>query len=422
MDGRADIVGFGRDADQHSWWRVHRRLVAAATGTALICAGITLGLLRSGRPQPLARAAQEQTMAVLLRGAPFHPDPRLGTLLLGGGAELRLLNVRGDVPGLLGLAHDMPTAWQSPIGPTATIREIASVAGGAAVLLGDGGNTGQPAIGDVFFIPLTSRGAGAPRLIARANYLAVALNRRDIWVEQAGARSSRAWLTDESGRRLSAVLKLHDQVLLGATVRGLLTQGPSGEGASLVSPDGGVFRPAGVPWDALVVAVGPDDVAWQAAYCRGPCSLNITSLRDGGDTVIPLPPRTLPVTYDPPPAAFDLAGQRLALAMEITNREDRTTGTSVYVADIGMRRLIRLPGGPIPLSTNPTVVGAVPAVSPDAVSLDWAGPGLWIVASNGDESQAAYWAGAGPLRVTAPMSGGAYPVSVASGATATSSG
>jgi hypothetical protein len=418
MDGGADILSFGRDANQPSWWRVHRRLVALAAATALICGGITLGLLLSGRPQPLARVAQQQAMAVLLRGAPFHPDPQVGTLLLGSGAELRLLNVRGDVPGPLSLAPDMTAAGQASIGSSA-IREIAPVAGGVAVLLGGEANTGQPAIGDVFFIPLTSRGAGAPRLIARANYLAVALNQRGIWVEQAGEPSGRAWLIDESGRRLSAVLELHSQVLLGATVRGLLTQGPSGEGASLISPASGVFRTAAIPRDALVVAVSPDDVAWQAADCRGRCSLNITSVRDGKDTVIPLPPRTLPVTYDSPPSAFDLAGRRLALAMETTNREDRTTATSVYVADIGRQRLIRLPGGPIPLSTIPVGLGAVPAGSPDVVSMHWAASGLWIVATDGEETQAAYWAGTGPLHVIAPMPGAAYTFGVASNATAT---
>jgi hypothetical protein len=420
MDGGADILSFGRDADEPSWWRVHRRLVAPAAVAALICGGITLGLLLSGRPQPLAGAAQEQTTAVLLRGAPFHPDPQLGAPLLGSGAELRLLNVRGGVPGPLSLAHDVTTAGQHSIGPSA-IREIASVSGGVAVLLGDEANTGQPAIGYVFFIPLTSRGTGTPRLIARANYMAIAPNQRDIWVEQAGEPPGRAWLIDEYGRRLSAVLKLHSQTLLGATVRGLLTQGPSGEGASLISPASGVVRMAAIPLDALVVAVGPNDVAWQAADCLGPCSLNITSLRDGKDAVIPLPPRTLPVTYDTPPSTFDLAGRRLALVMETTNGEDRTTATSVYVADIGRRRLIRLPGGPIPLSTIPTGLGAVPAGSPDIVSEHWAGSGLWIVATNGEETQAAYWAGAGPLHVIAPMPGAAYTFGVAFNATATAS-
>jgi hypothetical protein len=239
------------------------------------------------------------------------------------------------------------------------------VSGGVVALLSSDAPMGYPAIGDAFFIPVTARGAAAPRLMTRANYLAVALNQRDIWVERAsappGRGPGRTWLVDESGRRLSAALRLHGQVLLAATVRGLLTQGPSGEGASLISPASGVMHPAGVPGDALVVAAGPDDVAWQPAYCGAPCSLHIASLRDGTDTVIALPPRTFPDAH-PALAAFGPAGQRLALAMDTTNREDRTTGTSVYVADIGPRRLIRLPGGPIPLSAIlPTLARSRPA-------------------------------------------------------------
>jgi hypothetical protein len=221
-------------------------------------------------------------------------------------------------------------------------------------------------------------------------------------------------------RRLSPALRLHGQVLLAATVRGLLTQGPSGQGASLVDAASGVMRPAGVPGDAFVVAAGPDDVAWQPAYCGGQCSLHITSLGDGTDTVVPLPPRTVP-DDDPAPAAFGPAGRRLALRMVTTNREDRITGTSVYVVDIGLRRLIRLPGGPIPVSAIPAYLGAVRGGSPDIVSVHWAGSGLWIVATDGQDSQVACWAGAGPLRVLAPVPGAAYTFAVTAGATAAAS-
>jgi hypothetical protein len=411
VGGGPEIVSFGPDPDRPSWWRVHRRLVAAAAAVALICVGIRLGLVLSGQPQPPSAATRAPTMAVMLHGAPLRPDPRLGALVLGGDAELRVVNVSNGMPGTLGWAHDL-------LGPRAAVRQIVSVSGGVVVLLSEDAQAGYPAIEDAFFLPVTSRGIGMPRLIARASYATVALNRRDIWVEQAGAplgrEAGRAWLVDESGRPLSAPLRLRGQVLLAATVRGLLVQGPSGEGASLISPATGMIRPAGIPGDALVVAVGPGDVAWQPASCDGPCSLHITSLRDGTDTVIALPPRTFPDISYPLPSAFDVAGQRLALVMETANREDRVTGTSVYAADIARPRLIRLPGGPIPPSAIPAGPGSVRAGSLAIVSVHWAGSGLWIVATNGEDSQAAYWAGAGPLHVTALLPGSAYAFNVAS--------
>jgi hypothetical protein len=360
---------------------VRWRLVAAAAAVALIGAGITLGLRLTGQP-----------------GQPP------GTLLLGGPGELRLLGAGDQAPAALGWANGLlGVSGPSRLGPGPAVRQIASVSGGVVALLGSDAAGGYPGTGAVFFIPVTSRGAAAPRLIARASYLAVALNQRDIWVERAsvppGGGPGSAWLVDESGRRLSPALRLRGQVLLAATVRGLLTQGPSGQGASLINPASGVVRPAGVPGDAFVVAAGPDDVAWQSANCGGPCSLHVTNLRDGMDTVIPLPLRTLP-DDNPAPAAFGAAGRRLAVPMVTTNREDRITGTSVYVVDIGLRRLIRLPGGQI-------------AGSPDTVSVRWAGSGLWIVATDGQDSQVAYWAGAGGLRVLAPVPGAAYTFAVA---------
>jgi hypothetical protein len=419
VDDGSEIVSFGPDPDRPSWWRVHRRLVSAAAAIALICAGIRLGLVLSGQPQPPTAATQAQTKAAMLRGAPLRPDPRLGALVLGGSAELRLLNVSNGVSGTLGWAHELPgVTGPSVIGPRVTVQEIASVSGGVVVLLSGYALTGYQGTGDAFFVPVTTRGIGTPRLIAQANYLAVALNRRDIWVEQAGAQpgggAGRAWLVDESGRPMSAALRLHGQVLLAATVRGLLTQGPSGEGASLIDPASGIIRPAGIPGDALIVATGPDNVAWQAASCGSRCSLHITSLRDGADTVIAFPPRTLPDTSYPQPSAFDLSGQRLALVMETANREDRTTGASVYAANIGRPRLIRLPGGPIPLPASHGRPGATSPGSPASVSVCWDGSGLWVVATDGDDSQAGYWAGAGPLQVTALLPGSASAFSVLS--------
>jgi hypothetical protein len=424
VDGCGDVLSSGRDPDRPPRWPARWRLVAAAAAVALLGAGITLGLRLTGQPGPPDAAAavmQPQTVPAMLGGARLRLGASLATLVLGGPGELRLLNAGGQVPAALGWANGLLGAGgPGRLGPSPAVRQIASVSGGVVALLGSDAPGGYPAMGAVLFIPVTSRGAAAPRLIAWASYLAVALNQRDIWVERAsappGRGAGRAWLVGESGRRLSPALRLHGQVLLAATVGGLLTQGPSGQGASLINPASGVMRPAGVPGDAFVVAAGPDDVAWQPACRGGPCSLHITGLRDGTDTVIPLPPGTFP-DDNPAPAAFGPAGRRLALPMVTTNREDRITGTSVYVADIGQRRLIRLPGGPVPLSAIPANLGAVRAGSPDIVSVHWAGSGLWIVATDGQDSQAAYWAGAGPLRVLGPVPGAAYTFAVAAGAT-----
>ena len=422
VDGDADVLSSGRDPDRRPRWPVRWRLVAAAVTVALIGAGITIGLRLTGQPSPPDAAADEQppTVPAMVGGARLRLEASLGTLVLGGPGELRLLNADDRAAAVLGWASGLlGVSGSGRLGPSPAVRQIAPVSGGVVALVGSEAAGGYPAIGAVFFIPVTSRGAAAPRLIAWASYLAVALNQRDIWVQRASAPPGRGpgdtSMVDESGRRLSPALRLGGQVLLAATVRGLLTQGPSGQGASLINPASGVMRPAGVPGDAFVLAAGPDDVAWQPAYCGGQCPLHITSLRDGTDTVIPLPPRTVP-DDDPALAAFGPAGRRLALPMVTTNREDRITGTSVYVVDIGQRRLIRLPGGPIPLSAIPAYLGAVRDGSPDIVSVRWAGSGLWIVVTDGQDSQVAYWAGAGPLHVLAPVPGAVYTFAAAAGA------
>jgi hypothetical protein len=431
VGGGADVLSSGRDPDRPPRLPVRWRLVTAAVAVALIGAGITLGVRLAGQPSPPsppdagAAAGQPQTVPGMLDGVRLRLRASLGTLLLGGPGELRLLNAGGRAPATLGWADGLlGVSGSSRLRPSPAVWQIAPVSGGVVALLGSDATGVYPGIGAVFFIPVTSRGAAAPRLIAWASYLAVAPDQRDVWVEQAseppGRGPGRTWLVDESGRRLSPVLLLHGQVLLAATAAGLLTQGASGQGASLINPASGAMRPAGVPGGAFVVAAGPDDVAWQPGYCGSPCSLHITSLRDGTDTVIPLPPHTYPDDY--PSAAFGPAGLRLALPMATTNREDRITGTSVYVADIGLRRLIQLPGGAIPLSAIPAYLGAVRAGSPDIVSVHWAGSGLWIVATDGQDSQVAYWPGTGPLRVLAPVPGAAYTFAVAADATAASSG
>ena len=85
------------------------------------------------------------------------------------------------------------------------MQQINSVAGGVVVLVFGHGPAGLPDIGDVLFVPVGASEAGPARLIAHANYMAVAPNRRDVWVEQVappwgnGPASSPTWLVGEDG-------------------------------------------------------------------------------------------------------------------------------------------------------------------------------------------------------------------------------
>jgi hypothetical protein len=415
VHGRADILSSGRDPDQPAGGRVPWRLVAVTV--ALVGAAVAVGLQFTGRPGPPVRPAADTragSMPVLLRGAPLRPDLSLGTLLIGGPGELRLLTAVDRLAGSHGWVN-ASLRLPGRLGSSPAVRQIASVHGGVVALLGNGVARADPAVGEVYFIPVGSQGEAAPRVIGRANYLAVAVNQHDIWLERAsapdGRRPDRAWLVDESGRRLSPVLQLHRQVLVADTLRGLLTQGPAGQGVRLINPASGTSKSAGVPGGALVVAAGPEDVAWQSASCDSRCSLHITNLRNGADTVIRLPPHTFPDGV-PAQAAFGPGG-RLAVAMATANHEDRTTVMSVYVTGTSLHRLIRLPGGPIPpLAAWP---GDPSVHLPDIVSVRWAGSGIWIVTTDGLESQVAYWTGAGRLGVLAPMPGAADTFAVAAG-------
>jgi len=114
-------------------------------------------------------------------------------------------------------------------------------------------------------------------------------------------------------------------------------------------------------------------------------------VRGGPDTQVGLPPHTV---IDPGDMSdFDPAGQRLALPLDTTDSHGTITGTSVYVVDLGTRTIATVPGGPVPVAALPAVLGAFPAGSPAIVSVRWsaAGPGLWIVATDGLYFQAGYW-------------------------------
>ena len=260
---------------------------------------------------------------------------------------------------------------RTTLGPDPAVQQITSAAGGVVALILSHGSAGLPDIGDVLFVPVSASGIGTPRIIARANYMALAPNRRDIWVEQAGPpwgngpAGSPAWLVDEDGRRLSGARGLNSRVLVAATVRGLLVQGPD-QKLALVDPVNGSAGGTGIPENAIIAGADADHVAWQAASCETRCPLHVTDLRGGPGTQIALPPDTV---IDPNDTSdFDPAGQRLALALDTVDHQGAVTGTYVYVADLSARKLIRVPGGPIPVAALPAVAGAFPAGSSDVVS------------------------------------------------------
>jgi hypothetical protein len=399
------------------------RLLAGVAAAALIAGGIAFHLISgpSGPAPPRKPQASPSPVALaapsILHGTPLRPGDAPGTLLFLGGEELRLLSVREQAP--TSVTSVLPDAGnaQNPLGPDPAVQQIISVADGVVVLIYSHGPAGLPDIGDVLFVPVDASGAGPPRLIARANFMALAPNHRDIWVEQAGApwgngpAGSPAWLVDSGGRHLSGVRRLNDQALVAATVGGLLVQGPD-QKLALMDPVTGRYERAGIPAGAIIAGTDADHVAWQAVACALDCPLHVTDVRGGPDTQIALPPHTV---IDPGDTSdFDPAGQRLALPLDITDHQGAITGTYVYVADLGARKLIRLPGGPIPVATLPAVLGAFPAGSSDVICARWSvdGSGLWIVATDGLYFQVGYWTGHGPLRVLQPQTGLAYKFDV----------
>ena len=416
-----DVISGGRDPDRRraAPWR----LLAGVAAAALIAGGIAFHLIAGSSgpvpprkpqaaPSPVALAAPS-----MLHGTPVRPGGAPGTLLFLGGEQLRLLQVLEQAP--TSLTSVLPDAGdaRNPLGLDPAVQQVSSVAGGVVALIYSHGSAGLPDVGDVLFIPVDARGAGAPRIIARANYMAVAPNRRDVWVEQAGApwgngpAGSPAWLAGQDGRRLSGVRRLNNQALVAATVGGLLVQGPD-QTLALMDPVNGRAERTGIPANAIIAGTDADHVAWQAAACPLDCPLHVTDVRGGPDTQIALPPHT---AIDPGDTSdFDPAGQRLALPLDTTDHQGTITGTYVYVADLSARKLIRVPGGPVPVATLPAVLGALPAGSGDVVCARWSadGSGLWIVATDGLYFQVGYWTGRGPLRVLQPQAGLAYKFDV----------
>ena len=415
-----DVISGGRDPDRRSAARWRR--LAGVTAAALIAGGIAFHLILGGSGHP-PRKAQGSPPSValaapsMLHGTPLQPGAAPRTVLFLGGEDLRRLNVRDRAPASLAGVVLGAGGARTTLGPDPAVQQITSAVGGVVALILSHGSAGLPDIGDVLFVPVSASGTGTPRIIARANYMALAPNRRDIWVEQAGPpwgngpAGSPAWLVDEDGRRLSGARDLNNRVLVAATVRGLLVKGPD-QKLALADPVSGSAGGTGIPENAIIAGADADHMAWQAGSCETRCPLHVTDLRGGPGTEIALPPDTV---IDPNDTSdFDPAGQRFAVALDTVERRGAVTGTNVYVADLSARKVIRVPGGPIPVAALPAVAGAFPAGSSDVVSARWAadGSGLWIVATDGLYFQAAYWAGRGPLQVLRPQAGLAYKFDV----------
>ena len=189
---------------------------------------------------------------------------------------------------------------------------------------------------------------------------------------------------------------------MAATVSGLLVQDP-GQKVALIDPASGRAAPLGIPADATIAGTDADDVAWQAAACPVQCPLHVTGLRGGPDTQIALPPHTSSVPMTPPTSIRPASAWPCRWTHQFPGV---IMGTSVYVADLRARTLTKVPGGPIPVAALPAVLGALPAGSSDVVSARWpaAGPGLWIVATDGLYFQAGVLERPGPAP-RAPVSG-----------------
>jgi hypothetical protein len=439
----AEVISSGRDPDRAprlpSHWRPGRRWRLAAAIVLLAGGGLTAGVLLAGQPAPhphagrppagRAPAGRAPVVHPMLHGQPPGPGGGRGAVLLLAGEELRLLSVTGRAPARLRWSGFVPGA--GPLQSNSAVQ-IEPVTGGFVVLLASETGSAFPAVGDVFFIPATARSVAAARLIAHANYLAVAPNGRDLWVQRAsppGHLPGDTWLIDRSGRRLSSVLRLHRRILVAATDRGLLTGSAPPRGTRLrpfpasrraagrggrtrlISTASGAVLPMGVPPGALIAAVSSGDVAWQHRPCRRlACPLHVTSLRTGADAVIPLPPGT---QTNGQPGAFGQQDKRLALALDTIGRKHQVATTHIYIIDIGRRRSTRLPGGPLPLTQAATELGAIIAGYSFASTVSWSdGARLWIVASDSAGFQAAYWPGAGPLRVLGPQAGPARAFAV----------
>ena len=164
----------------------------------LIAAGAAVHLVLGGpaapRHHPQRGSVSPVALAVppIFHGTPLRPGNARPALLFVGGGGLRVLRVGQRAQVSLAGVWPGGAAARDPLGPDPAVQEVASVAGGVVALLSSHGPAGLADVGAVLFIPVTGAMVGAPRVIARANYLAVTPDHRGIWVEQAPALGKRA--------------------------------------------------------------------------------------------------------------------------------------------------------------------------------------------------------------------------------------
>ena len=400
-------------------------LVAGGLGFRLIGA-------RSGGHHPHPRHSVSAALSLPLR--PILPGPPLASgqaasaVLFLGGQDLRRVAIEPQRPS--SAAAPVAASTGLPLGPGPAVQQIVPVSGGVVALLTGHGSGGLRDIGAVIFVPADPAGTAGPRVIARANYIAAAPDGASVWVEQAGhpwgngPAGSPAWRVDLSGHRLSGTLMLGQAVLSGMTSHGVLAAAPP----QLVSIDAaratrrpnrtliisadGTRRAARIPTSVQILGTDADHVAWQELSCHGGCPLWVTDLRTGIPAAYPLPPRT---SIDSADNLSFGPGDRFALALDTLSRDGVATGTDVYVTDPATRTFSRVPGSRTGLPREPAVIGALPQGSTDVISLGWAaaGPGLWMVASDGLSYQIGYWSGTGSLRVLPVQPGLASKLAIA---------
>ena len=263
-------------------------MLAGVAAAVLIAGGIAFRLIsgpsgagppRNPRPRrPRWRWPYRRSFT----GRPCGRVSRASALLFLGGDGLRLLSVGQRAQVSLTDAWPGARIARDPLGPDPAVQQVASVAGGVVALISSHGSAGLADVGVVLFIPVTGSGAGPPRVIARANYLALAPDHRGLWVEQAGPpgatgrADSPAWLIDEAGHRVSGP---------ATSVTGSWSRPPSvacssrdlSRALTLIDPADGRARPSGIPPDAIIAGADAGHVAWQPAFCTTCCPLHVTA-------------------------------------------------------------------------------------------------------------------------------------------------
>jgi hypothetical protein len=356
-------------------------------------------LVSVGRPARTASARSAQPL--LLAGIPARGAG--AGLFLGGESFWRPGRPPRPVAGLL--SNGLSTLL--PPGHVAEVDQLAPVPDGVVAHISDI-STGVTygALGRVVFIP----SANAPaRVIARATMIAVSPSGRRVWVQTAvqsmrngvgvsAGFTSPTWAVDLTGRRVSPVLHL-PLGLAGATGSGPLTLNLVTGRVQRWSGATGEPMRMNLPADASFVAAGQDRVIWSS--CGASCLLHVTDLATGTDAALPLPRHWQPplMTYPPPPASFDPAGQRLVLPLNRVDSAGNITAQALFIAGNGMLR--EAPGERRLASSAAASRGVVLAGA-------WDGRGvLWVLATNPGSGyhQLGFWTGAGALRTFAPTQG-----------------